>query len=143
MEEFYSCIDCNMKIRSCNKKRHEKSKRHQNNTRVDCTICLEKTRLVDFDTCLKCKQIWCKQCDTKLAKCPFCRELLTGKEHILEDEKRERILEYERELIEEEGERIRRITFTIPRNILDDSEYFQTVTDLILMTSLSNNFMNR
>jgi len=138
-EESYLCNVCNLNIRSYNKKRHENSKKHKEKIVIGCTICLENVKLCNFIVCSKCNQQWCKQCDIKIAKCPFCREFLVGKEHVLEEEKRERTLEYERELIEEESERIRRVTFTIPSYIIENENYFQTIADIILMSSLLSN----
>jgi len=39
----------------------------------ECPICSEKMQAVNI--CKKCAQSWCANCQRKMGKCPYCRQV--------------------------------------------------------------------
>ena len=73
----YICEICCKELLIQNKNRHEKSKKHIKNfeSKRDCPICYESFKdEKEYENCESCKNYWCKICDKKINKCPFCRE---------------------------------------------------------------------
>lgn len=96
----YHCDVCDMNILSSSRSKHLKSKKHILRFREkddtdkkkiqatkNCTICYDEHET--FIYCGKCSQIWCVDCDKSLAECPFCREIIPGREEKLIKQKRE------------------------------------------------------
>ena len=103
MDKVFICNTCNKTFKLYNKVRHENSKNHISKIILlnwDCPICLHKHMRKNSVYCKNCKQYWCDQCHQKLGKCPYCRTDIEGNNHILEEQKQERMREYEQELID-------------------------------------------
>ena len=43
----------------------------------DCSLCAEGAKAEH--SCSKCRGEWCKSCNAKMGKCPFCREVYNEK----------------------------------------------------------------
>ena len=78
----YKCELCSQIIKIYNKNRHQKSKKHLKKIeqlklqKKECPICYEIHK-DDYNICKICKNNWCKNCNEKIIKCPFCREFLS------------------------------------------------------------------
>lgn len=73
----YTCEVCCQELLIQNKNRHEKSKKHIKNfeSKRGCPICYESFKSKrEHEICKTCKNYWCKTCDVKINRCPFCRE---------------------------------------------------------------------
>ena len=97
MNNEWTCITCHITIKSASKYKHMKTKKHlvnlnpnhsnhsnhsnqpnRSNEQVDdCTICMEPMNAAR--RCRSCHQSWCRKCDRKMPKCPYCRELIPGR----------------------------------------------------------------
>ena len=76
-KEKFFCEYCKKTINLYNKSRHEKSQGHLKKLDKECRICYETSKI--FKNCISCPQKWCNNCDEKLAKCPFCRSIIEGR----------------------------------------------------------------
>ena len=85
----WTCETCNITIKSGSKYRHVKSKKHLQKSNPlnslnplkeieECTICTEP--MTTRKNCRACHQSWCRKCDRNIAKCPYCREQISGRD---------------------------------------------------------------
>ena len=61
----FHCTSSNRTFLLHNKISHEK---------IECQICIEEHILKNFNSCERCSNKWCSDCDKKFYKCPFCRK---------------------------------------------------------------------
>lgn len=127
MEEKFFCDICNYHIKTYNRKRHENSKKHNQLIEQECNICLSTHKLIKFLECSECKQKWCRDCDKKITKCPYCRKELPEKTELIRQRQQESLEEYERELFE---------NYVLN---LTEEEY---ITDLLLISMIINITLN-
>ena len=126
-DNYYYCNSCERQLKIYNKYRHEKSKKHITNIKNDCIICLSTTKIIHFLDCSECKQKWCRDCDKKITKCPYCRKELPEKTELIRQRQQESLEEYERELFE---------NYVLN---LTEEEY---ITDLLLISMIINITLN-
>lgn len=51
----------------------------------DCEICFHPQ--VSICRCIYCLKQWCPDCDRKIGKCPFCRQIIPGRRALNERNK--------------------------------------------------------
>ena len=78
----WTCTTCNITIKSSSKYRHVKTQKHKNKLNPkqteDCNICCNIA--TSTRSCRSCKQEWCSSCDRDIARCPYCRADIPGRQ---------------------------------------------------------------
>lgn len=87
MEENWYCKDCNISIKKRNLSRHMNSQKHKkySTKNIECVICCEESK--EFKNCNRCKQEWCVLCDNNIFECPYCRQVIMGRQEKLQKRK--------------------------------------------------------
>lgn len=91
----WNCSICNVNLKPNSKYGHLKSKQHKTREKdileskaEPCAICFDDSCNA-FKNCIRCNQKWCIECDKNIFECPYCRNLIDGRQESLQNQKRE------------------------------------------------------